>query len=82
MYVCMPCISTLTFKWRKLLLQVPPEWIQEQNEMLVWSDSKLPTNVTAIDPSLASVVYRADPPAIWTQVEALLSKMSDRLTTS
>ncbi len=40
--------------------------------MLVWSESKLPTNVTVIDPALTSVVYRTDPPAVRAEVEALL----------
>ena len=52
---------------------VPPEWIHDQNEVLVWSDSKLPANVTAIAPELASVVYRVDPPAVRQQVEAFLA---------
>jgi len=52
---------------------VPPEWIQDQNEVLVWSDSKLPPNVTAIHPELASVVYRVDPPSIRAQVADFLA---------
>lgn len=41
---------------------VPPEWIKDSNELLVWSNPKLPANVSAIQPSLASLVYRVDPP--------------------
>lgn len=51
---------------------VPPEWLADENEMLIWSDQRLPPNVTRIDPSLANVVYRVDPPHIQTQVQALL----------
>jgi hypothetical protein len=29
--------------------------------MLVWSEAKLPENVTAVKPELLSVVYRVDP---------------------
>jgi hypothetical protein len=36
--------------------------------MLVWSNPQLPPNVTAIDPSLASVVYRVDPPPLRRQI--------------
>ena len=44
---------------------VPPEWLQDNNVILVWSEPKLPPNVTAINPKLASIVYRIDPtPAI------------------
>ena len=61
---------------------VPPEWLVKSsagqsdgamNEMMVWSDPRLPNNVTEIDPRQASVVYRVDPPAVREQVEALLA---------
>jgi hypothetical protein len=48
---------------------VPPEWLQDENEMLVWSDARLPANVSGVLPGLTSVVYRVDPP----EVSALLS---------
>jgi hypothetical protein len=41
---------------------VPPEWIADENEMLIFSQAKLPPNVTSINPELLSVVYRVDPP--------------------
>jgi hypothetical protein len=51
---------------------VPPSWLSDgANEMLVWSNPKLPPNVTAIDPSLASVVYRVDPPALRRQIRSV-----------
>ena len=43
---------------------VAPEWLHRggaENEILVFSQSNLPTNVTNIDPALASIVYRVDP---------------------
>ena len=49
--------------------------MQDHNQMLVWSDSKLPTNVTMINPEFASVVYRVDPPHIGAQVAALVQRM-------
>lgn len=39
---------------------IPPSWFEDDNELLVWSDHKLPPNVTEIQPSLASIVYRTD----------------------
>ena len=57
---------------------VPPEWLADENEMLVWSDARLPTNITGIDPYLTSVVYRVDPPAVWAQVEALVETHEKR----
>ena len=41
---------------------VPPEWIADENEMLIFSQATLPPNVTSINPDLLSVVYRVDPP--------------------
>merc|ERR1712096_317569 len=43
---------------------IPPEWIQEQNDLLVWSNPRLPVNVSVVDPSLATIVYRVDPPEV------------------
>ena len=54
---------------------IPPEWLQPQNELLVWSESKFPTNVTAIDPALASVVYRVDPPEVRAMVDDIVEEM-------
>lgn len=43
------------------------------NEMMVWSDPKLPNNVTQIDPALVSVVYRVDPPKLRSQIDDFLA---------
>ena len=43
---------------------VPPSWISDQNELLVWNEANLPANVTDINPNLASIVYRVDPPDV------------------
>ena len=43
---------------------VPPSWISDQNELLVWNEATLPANVTDINPNLAAVVYRVDPPDV------------------
>ena len=44
---------------------MPPSWLRDGvNELLVWSSATLPLNVTRIRPTLASVVYRVDPPLL------------------
>ena len=66
---------------------VAPEWLVKttaeggllredggMNEMMVWSDPKMPNNVTKIDPSGAWVAFRVDPPKIRAQVEGLMAK--------
>ena len=43
---------------------VPPEWVRRngvENTILVWSDVKMPPNVSHVDTDLARVVYRVDP---------------------
>ena len=42
---------------------VPPSWWRSdggEDEILIRSKTKLPNNVTTINPALASVVYRTD----------------------
>lgn len=42
---------------------VPPSWLVDgDNVVLVWNSATLPQNVTTVQPALASVVYRVDPP--------------------
>jgi hypothetical protein len=61
--------SCLTYFWSRCdkptqdCYHVPPEWLQDHNEMLVWSEATLPVNVTAINPERVSVAYRVDPKA-------------------
>jgi len=63
---CLGYIQSRCGKPTQDCYHVAPEWLLKgagaKNEMLVWSEAKLPANVTAIDPSEASVVFRQDPP--------------------
>lgn len=80
---CLGYIESRCGKPTQDCYHVPPEWLTKSqgtmlagaNEMMVWSDPKLPNNVTKINPSLTSVVYRVDPPSIRRQVEQLMAKV-------
>ena len=39
--------------------------------MVVFSENKFPPNITNIDESLASVVYRVDPPGIYESLDII-----------
>lgn len=85
---CLGYIESRCGKPTQDCYHVPPEWLvktqarsfdhgtdNQINEMLVWSDPRLPNNVTEINPSMTSVVYRVDPPKVRRQVEKHLGKM-------
>ena len=57
---CDTCIWDRCDKPTQDCYHIPPEMIQDKNELLVWNDHKLPPNVTVIDPTLVTVVYRTD----------------------
>jgi hypothetical protein len=61
---CLSYVESRCDKPTQDCYHVPPEWIAAgTNEMLVWSESKLPLNITVIEPSHTSVVYRVDGPS-------------------
>mmetsp|Transcript_8167 Transcript_8167/g.24150 ORF Transcript_8167/g.24150 Transcript_8167/m.24150 type:complete len:109 (+) Transcript_8167:82-408(+) len=77
--------SCLTYLWQlcdkptQSAYHVPPEWIASRNEMLVFNSDKLPDNVTKVDPSVASIVYRVDPPSILRTLAPIHQAARERL---
>lgn len=79
---CLTYLRQLCDKPTQSTYHVPPEWIADQNEMLIFSSDTLPSNVTRVDPSLASVVYRVDPPSLLRKLEPIHLCAQNRLQRS
>ena len=61
-----PFLSSCIMKSNIIIVSAAPTAasVSDENELLVWNEAKLPANVTEINPNLATIVYRVDPPDV------------------
>jgi hypothetical protein len=88
---CLEYVQSRCDKPTQDTYHVPPEWLVKStaeggllregtNEMMVWSNAKMPNNITTIDPTGAWVAYRVDPPKIRAHVEELLATVGHEIS--